>query len=181
MDRPAPATDAPPPVARLFVALWPDHRVRQALARWQDRWAWPPRAARVPARELHLTLHFLGAVARERLPLLLRELCVPCAPFELEFGTAEVWHHGTAVLCASDVPPGLAGLHRSLAERLPRLGLPVEQRAFRPHVTLARRAVGARPPAAAMRLQWPVRDYALVESRGGYHVLQRYRDGAGEA
>ena len=52
---------------RLFVALWPDPPTREAVALWQRAWTWPQGAALVPARALHLTLHFLGNVPAQRL------------------------------------------------------------------------------------------------------------------
>jgi hypothetical protein len=33
---------------RLFIALWPDARVRAALAARRDAWQWPPGATPVP-------------------------------------------------------------------------------------------------------------------------------------
>jgi 2'-5' RNA ligase len=49
---------------------------------------------------------------------------------------------------------------------------------LRPHVTLARRAAGARPSPLPPALHWPVQAYALVQSLpgppGGYRVLCRY-------
>ena len=64
------------------------------------------------------------------------------------------------------------------AARLRGLALPVEARSFRPHVTIARRAGLATPPASGPGLRWKVRDYALVESRpsaqGAYTVLRTW-------
>jgi 2'-5' RNA ligase len=71
------------------------------------------------------------------------------------------------------VPQPLSDLHRALGDALERVGLPREDRTFRPHVTLARRAQGTTPaPGPAAR--WRVRDYALVESAQGYRVLHRF-------
>lgn len=183
--KPPPRSAAVPATARLFVALWPDARVRAALQRWSERWTWSPDGpaavpppARVPTRDLHLTLHFLGAVPRARVPELRAALALPCTHFTLSLGRAERWPRGTAVLCADEVPPALAALHADLGARLRALGLRTEARPLRPHVTLARRAAHAEPPAAPLRLRWPVHGYVLVESRAGaagaYRVLQRY-------
>jgi 2'-5' RNA ligase len=89
-----------------------------------------------------------------------------------------MWPGGIAVLEASEVPPALAALQAGLGERLQALGLPVEARRWRPHVTFARKAAGAQPPAGAPALRWRAGpDYVLVQSmpgNGGYAPLQAF-------
>jgi 2'-5' RNA ligase len=162
--------------ARLFLALWPGPAVRGALVDARDAWAWPAGARPEAEARLHVTLHFLGAVERERVPALDAALRgVPCAPFELRLARAALWPHGIAVLQPRAVPPRLLELHAALGALLRRLELPVETRPYRPHVTLARHAVGAAPPGDTPALHWRVRGHALVESLGGaYVVLGRY-------
>jgi RNA 2',3'-cyclic 3'-phosphodiesterase len=164
------------PSVRLFIALWPTPAVRAALAARRDSVGWPTGAAPVPDERLHLTLHFLGAVAIERLTALVPALAVPWPGCSLALGDPARWPHGLVVLPAHRPPLPLLELHQRLADRLAGLGLPVEQRAFRPHVTLARRAEGAQLPAPAPALRWRPADYALVRSDAvtGYHVLARY-------
>jgi 2'-5' RNA ligase len=164
---------------RLFIALWPGPRTREALQARRDAWHWSPAARPVQSERLHLTLHFIGAVARSRLPEITVSLRLPWRGCALAFGTDALWPHGVAVLQPTSVPSALHALHAALGGALQRLRLPTEARSFRPHVTLARHAQGSAPPAApASPLRWPARGYALVESRGGanagYHVLQRY-------
>jgi 2'-5' RNA ligase len=188
--RPRPASIPPPgaarlpETARLFIALWPPPAVRTALQRCSERWTWPAGARRVDERDLHLTLHFLGAVPRADVAALKVALALPCPAFTLELDRAELWHHGTAVLGAGAVPPALEALHAALGERLRGAGLRTETRPFRAHVTLARRALHATPPAEPPPVRWPVRTYVLVESRpsaaGAYRVLQRYGAAAAE-
>jgi 2'-5' RNA ligase len=50
---------------RLFIALWPTPAVRAAVAARRDAVGWPAGAAPVRNERLHMTLHFLGAVAIE--------------------------------------------------------------------------------------------------------------------
>lgn len=168
-----------PPVphaqARLFLALWPEPGLRDALLAHQRQWQWPAKCVPVRADNLHLTLHFIGAVAREQVPDITGQLAVPLAPFELALGRPALWQPGVAVLEPLAVPSGLLQLRQALGLALQQLDLPVEPRPFRPHVTLARHAGGVNVPADAPQLHWPVKDYALVESAAGrYQVLQRY-------
>jgi 2'-5' RNA ligase len=168
-----------PANARLFLALWPSPAVRAELAMWRDAWRFAQDAAPTPEDRLHLTLHFIGAVPRARLPDVADALDVHAPSFALSFGRGEVWPGGIAVLRPDGVPASLRALHADLRARLLWLGLPVEDRPFKAHVTCARKAAGAIPPPIGPgALRWPVRGHALVESRmgraGGYVVLRRY-------
>lgn len=162
--------------SRLFVALWPDAQVRKQLALWRDQWDWPRGATPVRDELLHMTLHFLGSVDHARIDALRAALALPFAPFELDFGEPVLWPHGIAVLEPKAAPAQLVQLHADLASALRGLEMPVEDRAFKPHVTMARRAAKATVPAGGPALMWAVDGYALMESRaGGYSVLQQYR------
>lgn len=180
MARAAPARPTPPklpPHARVFIALWPDHRVRQAMRRHAAHWHWPQYARRVRPSDLHVTLHFIGSVPRERLAQIRQLLPQAGQAFDLTLAKPQLWSGGIAVLLTDASAPALEHLHQTLAARLRAMGLPTETRAFKPHLTLARHAVGAVPPDAASAVRWPVREVVLVESRpgpnGAYQVLAR--------
>jgi 2'-5' RNA ligase len=164
-----------PATTRLFLALWPDPAVRDALRTWRDLWSWPRGASPVATDKLHLTLHFLGDQPTERLPELMEGFAVPFSPFQVELGAPTVWSGGIAVLEPETVPPPLLQLHADLSQALLGLGLTPEARAYRPHVTMSRRANSATLTANGPAIAWQVDSYALVESRmGGYTVLCRY-------
>jgi 2'-5' RNA ligase len=171
--------EAKPDTTRLFLALWPDPAIRHQLREWRDLWTWPRGAGPVHTDKLHVTLHFLGNQPSETLPALLDGLAVPFTPFRLQLDVAELWHSGIAVLSPSAPPPELLGLHAALSSALPGLGLQPEERAYRPHVTMARRARGATIPQNGPAIDWQIDHYALVESKtgdgGAYTVLREYR------
>jgi 2'-5' RNA ligase len=167
-----------PDTTRLFLALWPDSDIRAALQHRRDGWTWTKGAWVARPSSLHLTLHFLGNLPSSRLPELVRELELPFDPFNLTLGQSQVWSNGIAVLQPNEVPAGLIDLQATLGESLQRLGIPIEARPYRPHVTFARRAQGALPPADDEPVRWTVRNYALIESRtaslGGYRPHREY-------
>jgi 2'-5' RNA ligase len=173
MERMAPE----PPVARLFIGLWPDEAVRDALAAQAEQWQWPRGARRVPTPKLHLTLHFLGAVPRERVPGLVHGLAeAQFGEFHLHLDRGEVWPNEVAALCPSVVPHALEALHGRLHGVLDALGAAPAREHLRAHVTLARRAHGARPPGQPPRIHWRVKRFALIESmpNSSYRVLRDY-------
>ena len=150
--------------ARLFLALLPDEATVAALAAHADAWHWPGAATRYAPSDWHITLHFIGPVPRPRIDELRAALAVPVAPFELRFGEPALWPHGLAVLCPMAVPERLLELHAQLGRVLRRLGLRVDERRYRPHLTLARHAAQATLPAKFPAFGWPVQGYALMES-----------------
>lgn len=164
--------------ARLFLALCPGPAVQAALAEHEAAWRWNEGAVRYAPPDWHVTLHFLGAVPRQRLDGLRTALAVPLLPFELRFGEPTLWSHGLAVLLPMATPAALQQLHDALGQRLRQAGLRTDERPYRPHLTLARRASGAQPPAQWPAWGWPVQGYVLMESTGDaaarYRVLQRY-------
>ena len=165
-------------MARLFIGLFPDSAVRDQFSSWRDGWRWPRSATPVRSERLHLTLHFIGDVAPQRIPELAQALAaVAFAPFALRFGQPVLWPHGVAVLEPDAVPAPLLELHAALSSVLHRLALPLESRPYRPHVTLARRAAGATPPVQGPAIDWQIDRCALMESTlgpdGGYTVISR--------
>ncbi len=168
-----------PTAARLFLALVPGGPVRAELSAHTQAWRWNDGAQRYAPPDWHVTLHFIGLVPRSRLDELRAGLSQPFTPFELRFGEPALWPHGLAVLLPMATPPALQVLHDRLGAQLRRLGLRTDERPYRPHLTLARRAEQAvlpAPPAGG----WMVRGYVLMESTGRpearYRVLQRFDD-----
>jgi 2'-5' RNA ligase len=162
----------------LFLALWPGPETIRLLAEQASRWTFPADALRYAPHDWHVTLHFLGSVAAERIPVIAAGMEIAFEPFELLLDQPQRWHRGLAVLGASYLPPGLRALHERLGEALNALGQPLEDRPYRPHVTLARRAASAQPPLQADPIVLPGRHFALVVSTGNatrrYEILREY-------
>jgi len=156
---------------RLFLALWPGDDAVDRIVAWQSAFGWPPAARPTARAALHVTLHFLGDVPRARLPELALALRGPVEAFDVVLDAANLWHGGIAVLEPTATPPGLTALHARLGDVLRGLGLRTEERPYRPHVTLARHAQGARVPAPpATPPSWRATSFALVESAGGRYT-----------
>jgi 2'-5' RNA ligase len=154
-----------PSTRRLFVGLVPDAAVRSQVLAWRARWQWPRGVALVAPAHVHLTLAFLGDVPGPSLPALRAALgTVPVAPLGLRLEPAQVWPNGVAVLRPL-AHAGLDALHAQVVAALEGVGLALAERRWRPHVTLARRAQGARPPEGGAGIDWLAMGFALVWSR----------------
>jgi 2'-5' RNA ligase len=168
----------PDRTARIFVGICPSQAIRKALTQYQKAWIWNPRVALVPPRKFHITLYFIGGVERKRMGEIKQALEVAFIPFYLNLDTPELWAGGIAALRPSKLPEEFLILHTALTERIRELGLPVETREMKIHLTLARKARGATCPRQNYETVWPVRGYALLESRldsaDPYKVLHKY-------
>jgi 2'-5' RNA ligase len=166
----------------LFFALWPDAPLREQIMRTAR-----PIAPLAPGRlqepqQWHVTLVFLGGVPATRLPVVRDAATVVRAEsFELTLDTVEYWRRaGVLCLTARLTPPALERLVAALRAELEQRGFATEQRAFRPHLTLARRV---RPPPGSPApdpLAWPATEFVLVESTSGaygsvYTVLAEWK------
>lgn len=180
--------------ARVFFALWPDTVLRAALYRAARR-LHPLHGGRLTQPEtLHLTLLFIGALARERLPeLRLRARAIRAPGFQLIFDQADCWRHNrVAFLAASRIPIALSDLVLALERVAEAEAIDFDRRPYKAHVTVARKADCAkqnpalgrateegREPPRVEPVIWNARDFVLVESRPrpegpGYTILERF-------
>jgi 2'-5' RNA ligase len=151
---------------RLFFALWPDPALLQALHARVDAIAASVEGKPQRPDQWHVTLEFLGQVPRER-QLALRAAAdrVSRSPVAIEFDRVEHWRTPQVVcLVASRVPTGLAALVTQLRAELAKEGFAIEERPFRPHVTLARRVRSAADSVLEPPFPWRADGFALVRS-----------------
>ena len=185
MTKPAPAATKPARL-RVFFALWPGAATAAALHA-RARALHAECGGRMMRRDtIHLTLAFLGDVAKSRLAALEAVAqSVRGERFVLALDRVGSWR-GNRVLWAgcSQAPAALSAVAETLAAGLRAADFALEARAFNPHVTLVRNAV--RPPQGVdmPALRWPVASFVLVASErdaGGahYRVLARWPLGGG--
>jgi 2'-5' RNA ligase len=166
--------------ARVFFALWPDDRVRDALQCHARELLRSCGGRAMRHENLHLTLVFIGDVAAGRLDdLTSMAHAISATPFELVLDQTGYWRHNRIVSALPlTVPEPLRTLVSAIEGGLQQAGFEFYQRPYAPHVTLLRdaRAPAILPP---LGLDWPVREFVLVESARGtrgaeYRVLGRW-------
>jgi 2'-5' RNA ligase len=170
---------------RLFVAVVPPDPVRRRLALRAEELRRAAGSAAgglrwVDPENVHLTLQFLGAVPEERVAAVLAavaEVAAAGRPLGLEVkgagGFPSARRPRVVWLGVEGDVPALAGLAAALGARLGPLGFPPEERAFSPHLTLARSRdprglpglAGALVTAAAAEpIAWRAAELTAVES-----------------
>ena len=150
---------------RLFFALWPGAEQRQALAGLAQ--SLPLENARLLApANTHLTLAFLGEVNDELYPRIAAAAeNIHCGPFSLYLDRLGWWQKPKiAWVGPSSYPkdlPQLAGELHGLARNC---GLRMDERPYRPHVTLARKVRAAYEEVEFTPIGWDLSEFCLVES-----------------
>jgi 2'-5' RNA ligase len=138
---------------REFIAIVPAPELQRAIA---DAFGPAiPRGARAPHPEdLHVTLYFLGSVERDVEGLLDRDLAAlaarHAAPDLTIRGAGSFPARGRERVLwigVEDRGGRLARLQADVSRACAALGFPPEERAWSPHLTLARIDRGRRPPA----------------------------------
>ena len=163
---------------RVFFALQPLETVAHKL------WALSPpltQGRRLPWQTLHVTLAFIGEVDQgqcDQLAALGDSLSGRA--FELSFEQLR-YQPGRGVLSVvpHQAPFALQALERQLRRRLSEQGFRTDTRAFRPHVSLARRARLDDIPVTVTPVIWSVDGFCLMASHmsaqgSRYEVLRRW-------
>ncbi|HKT75837.1 MAG TPA: RNA 2',3'-cyclic phosphodiesterase [Sphingobium sp.] len=177
---------------RLFIAVRPPEEIRHQLlalmggvagARWQDD------------AQLHLTLRFVGEVDSHRADDLADALSmIRFDPFPIALaglGRFERKGHVDTLWASVQPRDRLAQLHRKVDRACVSVGLPADERAYLPHITLARLNRGAGSTEAFMARHaglasapFLVDSFALFESRlspsgAHYHMVVVYHGDEG--
>ena len=153
---------------RLFFGLRPGRDVRFRLHRLVAGHLL--RSRPVPPENYHVTLVFLGSCDPQQ-----RELaCVAAGtvrarPVRLSLTRLEHWRRPRILVLTGDAPaPALRELHAGLYATLANRGFELEARAFRPHLTLARRA-DRREAVSLAPQRLAFGEFHLLESVSGNH------------
>jgi 2'-5' RNA ligase len=156
---------------RLFFALWPPADAAAALARWAQ--SFDGRA--MPVENIHLTLAFLGEAdpAKAAIPA----GRIHAKPFAFPVDHGGYWRHNKIVWAGPrQMPRELGELAASLQTELVKEGFSLEKRPFAAHVTLVRKAKPVSSLPDLPRVDWPVREFALVQSiHGKYKNLETFQ------
>lgn len=133
-----------PAIAHRLGAFGAELRQRTAAMSPDARVTW------IPPERLHLTVRFIGEVDEPRAAAIAAVLKSPLAvsAFELDFAGAEAFPaRGAPRVLWAGIARGVEGLkalEREVSDRLTTCGVPPDDRAYRPHLTLARVREGSR-------------------------------------
>jgi RNA 2',3'-cyclic 3'-phosphodiesterase len=166
---------------QLFFALWPEDRVRLALAPHRLECARMTGGRPTLPVTLHVTLAYVGRVSEDRIPLL-KEIAgsIRMPTFDYDIDLAGCFEGAGVAWLSSDAPPkALHKLHQKLQAAIASQGFEIDTRKFRPHITVARNIAHAFEPYPVTPVKWTVRQFSLVGAKrndGGthYEVLETW-------
>jgi RNA 2',3'-cyclic 3'-phosphodiesterase len=176
---------------RLFVGLAIAEEVKQTLERVTLRLRAKNDGLRwSTADQWHVTLAFLGEVGEEARGRLVRELAEVRLPaVDLRMNGLGVFERVGILHAEVEVTPELLRLYDAVVAAVKRAGLVVEDRPYRPHVTLARsknrdgkktiERLRRSPTQPRVSDVWRAREFLLYESKlspkgSTYVVLERF-------
>jgi RNA 2',3'-cyclic 3'-phosphodiesterase len=136
---------------RLFIALDIDEVIRERIARFMDGVrGFAPDARWMRPESLHVTLKFIGeqpAPAAEKIKQELGNILSEAAQIQLRgYGFFPTAKSPRVFWLGMEASPQLAALAAAVDASMASLGIPKEDRAFSPHLTLARGAGGSGSP-----------------------------------
>jgi RNA 2',3'-cyclic 3'-phosphodiesterase len=153
---------------RLFFALWPASHSQEEIDKALRPQVQASGGRAIPARNLHVTLIFLGSVPEPRVADVIScaDQVRACGPFELEFDHVEVWKRsGVLSLVARSSPRVLGALVDGLRFNLLNAQFEIRQEhEYVPHVTLARDARRRVQQVLVEPIRWCASEFALVQS-----------------
>lgn len=163
---------------RLFFALWPDDKSRRRIDQLNQRIEQPGR--RLVPENLHITLVFLGNVDDDIAQAVQQSAAnIQGSPISLQFDELDFWRR-PRVLCLTcqRQPAKLYKLVNDLTRMVEAFPVKLDKRAYRAHITLARKAQ-KRPDMAFEPIQITADSFVLVESVSTeqgvrYQVLERW-------
>lgn len=154
---------------RLFIALDIDDSIRQRIRRFIEGVVnFAPDARWAKEESLHVTLKFIGEFPEDKIDMLKQELMkVSAAACEIQFrgyGFFPNPKSARVFWVGMEAGPQLVALAEAIDEKMPGLGIAREERAFSPHLTLARSSGGSGSPRWR-RGDAPNRTFQLLQTK----------------
>jgi 2'-5' RNA ligase len=152
-------------MARLFFALWPDDKTRQQINDVIE--ALPAKVGRrVTPENIHITLAFLGSVRDEVTECLQDQAKIIRADgFKLSLDNLGWWRKPQTIwLAPSFIPDELTDLVIQIHKVANSCGIKLENRPYKPHITLIRKAKQEISENSFETLNWNVDSFILVQS-----------------
>lgn len=126
----------------LLFALWPDDRQRERMRDFIVPVSKQVEGRAVDRREWHITLVYIGELDERYIPeLQAAARAIRFDPFRLRLDRMEFWPRPKiAAMVPPNIPPELEKLVADLSGIVFAAGVEIQQRVYRPHVTVVRNA-----------------------------------------
>ncbi|SFE73985.1 RNA 2',3'-cyclic phosphodiesterase [Nitrosomonas sp. Nm166] len=152
---------------RVFLALFPNKSVQTQLSDQADLLESICGGRKVKMQHIHLTLLFLGNITAHQVEVLQQAMNnISAKKFELNLEEICYWKQNQIVyIQAKKLPIELFCLVDALKNTLLEMGFLFDERAYKPHITLIRKAI--RPARIKLNnsIRWQVNEWSLIQSK----------------
>jgi len=149
-----------------FFALWPDKRLQQHYAKFAHQYLDDLDGKFIPTHNIHITLSFLGELNSNQLKAakhIAGTIKTDC--FTLTLDRLGFWKGPRVVWISSNiVPKSLIELETTLQQKLQENEFEIDQRAYKPHMTLMRKTRSKPGNIQFKPVEWQVENFVLVRS-----------------
>jgi len=166
---------------RLFLALWPDEQVVRKINQHAIKYFSACRGRILHKKNWHITLAYFGASDSDTQTCIEEQAeKIKAQPFELSLSECGYWKKpAVAWLAPSSIPDALKQLANDVQQNLVPCGYEAEDRDYRPHITLVRKAKRVPSTSEIQPIPWYVEKFCLVESitspeGANYQVLKSW-------
>ena len=167
-------------MARLFFALWPDNKTQSSFYHVARKLK-DDKSRLVKKSNLHITLEFIGDVSEyDQQQVIDQANLIKAEPFEIKLSNVGWWRKpGVLWIGLEHIPQSLTNLVESIKQIVEQQGLETDERSYKPHVTIARKAKKIQLPKQTIDIRWQVNVFALVESKStemgvAYQIIQQW-------
>ncbi|WP_090658031.1 RNA 2',3'-cyclic phosphodiesterase [Nitrosomonas marina] len=173
-----------PNEARLFFAIQPAGKIRTILGDMAQKLAEQSGGRHIRPENIHLTLLFLGRTPKEKIPGLVSAASdISAEPFDLIIQKTRFWKRSRIIFAAAETyPPALFTLANAIRTTTRNAGFESDDRAYKPHMTLVRKATQHKPADFDKPIAWQVTHWLLMQSEQNklgvrYKTLHQWRLG----
>ncbi|MCP5245585.1 MAG: RNA 2',3'-cyclic phosphodiesterase [Burkholderiales bacterium] len=153
--------------ARLFFALQSSKKIQKTLGQVVEKLIQHDGGRLIKPENIHLTLLFLGKTDIDKITALKTAVGnITAKTFNLTIGKTRFWKRNQIIYAHADIyPPELFTLVDAIKNAVQNAGFEFDSRAFKPHITLARKVTCHTPVDFQQPIQWHVKEWLLMQSK----------------
>lgn len=152
---------------RLFFAIRPSHEIQKELGTVAKKLAIKSGGRNIKSENIHLTLLFLGETDINKIDTICAAVKnIQINAFNMTIQKTLFWKTKQIISAqAENYPQELFSLVDAIRNALNTTGLMFDERTYKPHITLVRKAANPIPESLNKPIEWRVKQWLLLQSK----------------